>query len=136
MCLAGRKVHRKWAESARQMVSNRAPSERNKISRTCRKRAELGKQRCVCTSLYVVRLTRAQDQKYGFGGKKRYAKSNTTETADDMRGFHPKKMKMGAKGAKGAKGGAGKPVVRKAGSTRPSKAGKAPRPGKARRQKK
>lgn len=42
-----------------------------------------------------------KDKKYGFGGKKRFAKSGDAESSADMRGFSTKKMKAGAKaGAK------------------------------------
>jgi rRNA-processing protein EBP2 len=34
-----------------------------------------------------------KDQKYGFGGKKRHAKSNTAESTADGRGFSAKRMK-------------------------------------------
>lgn len=39
-----------------------------------------------------------KDQKYGFGGKKRFAKSGDAISSGDMRGFSAKKMKGGAKG--------------------------------------
>lgn len=45
-----------------------------------------------------------KDDKFGYGGKKRFAKSNDAKSASDMRGFSQKKMK-----------------------------GKAPRPGKSKR---
>lgn len=34
-----------------------------------------------------------KDQKFGFGGKKRFAKSNDATSTADMRGFSAKKMK-------------------------------------------
>lgn len=40
-----------------------------------------------------------KDQKYGFGGKKRHAKSNTAESSADGRGFSVKKMKGKSGGA-------------------------------------
>ncbi|KAG0310530.1 rRNA-processing protein and EBNA1-binding protein ebp2 [Dissophora globulifera] len=63
-----------------------------------------------------------KDQKFGFGGKKRNAKSNTAESSADMSGFNVKRNKStsfksgGHKAARTAAGGAKK------------------RPGKARRQ--
>ncbi|KAG0301716.1 rRNA-processing protein and EBNA1-binding protein ebp2, partial [Dissophora globulifera] len=63
-----------------------------------------------------------KDQKFGFGGKKRNAKSNTAESSADMSGFNVKRNKStsfksgGHKAARTATGGAKK------------------RPGKARRQ--
>ncbi|KAI8578108.1 hypothetical protein K450DRAFT_249076 [Umbelopsis ramanniana AG] len=39
-----------------------------------------------------------KDSKYGFGGKKRYAKSNTAESSADVGGFNPKKNKAPFKG--------------------------------------
>ena len=36
-----------------------------------------------------------KDNKYGFGGKKRHAKSNDAISSADTRGFNPKKMKAG-----------------------------------------
>ncbi|KAB2576380.1 rRNA processing protein [Lasiodiplodia theobromae] len=41
-----------------------------------------------------------KDAKYGFGGKKRFAKSNDAQSSADGRGFSAKKMKAGANGAK------------------------------------
>jgi rRNA-processing protein EBP2 len=38
-----------------------------------------------------------KDQKYGFGGKKRHAKSNDAKSSADGRDFSVKKMKGGAK---------------------------------------
>ena len=34
-----------------------------------------------------------KDQKFGFGGKKRFSKSNDATSTSDMRGFSAKKMK-------------------------------------------
>ena len=46
----------------------------------------------------------AKDSKFGFGGKKRYSKSNDAMSAGDTRGFSVKRMKGGASGkGKGAK---------------------------------
>lgn len=42
-----------------------------------------------------------KDEKYGFGGKKRHAKSNDAKSSSDMSGFSAKRMKKG--GAGGAK---------------------------------
>ncbi|KAG2176537.1 hypothetical protein INT44_007200 [Umbelopsis vinacea] len=39
-----------------------------------------------------------KDSKYGFGGKKRHAKSNTAESSADVGGFNPKKNKAPFKG--------------------------------------
>ncbi|KAF2196257.1 Ebp2-domain-containing protein [Delitschia confertaspora ATCC 74209] len=58
-----------------------------------------------------------KDSKYGFGGKKRHAKSNDSKSTADMSGFSARKMKEGKMGKGGAKTGAAK------------------RPGKARRAK-
>ncbi|KAF2734137.1 Ebp2-domain-containing protein [Polyplosphaeria fusca] len=41
-----------------------------------------------------------KDNKYGFGGKKRFAKSNDAESTNDARGFSHKKMKAGGGAAK------------------------------------
>jgi rRNA-processing protein EBP2 len=38
-----------------------------------------------------------RDEKYGFGGKKRHAKSNDAKSSGDMSGFSAKKMKGGKK---------------------------------------
>jgi len=40
-----------------------------------------------------------RDEKYGYGGKKRFAKSNDAKSSADTRGFSAKKMKGGKKGA-------------------------------------
>ncbi|KAK4103881.1 Ebp2-domain-containing protein [Parathielavia hyrcaniae] len=58
-----------------------------------------------------------KDSKYGFGGKKRFSKSGDAMSSGDLGGFSAKRMKSG-----GAPGGG------------PKKGGKAPRPGKLRRQ--
>jgi rRNA-processing protein EBP2 len=50
---------------------------------------------------------RKKDEKYGFGGKKRFGKSGDAESSADMKGFSVKKMKSG---------------VKKAGNQRPGKA--------------
>jgi rRNA-processing protein EBP2 len=57
-----------------------------------------------------------KNEKFGFGGKKRHAKSNTAESSADGRGFSARKMK----GGKPSGGGGG---------------GAKSRPGKARRAK-
>ncbi|KAJ3346096.1 cytosolic factor, phosphatidylinositol/phosphatidylcholine transfer protein [Entophlyctis luteolus] len=50
----------------------------------------------------------AKDHKFGFGGKKRHAKSNTAESTADMRDFNAKKMKQKtAKAPLGVKKGGG-----------------------------
>lgn len=41
-----------------------------------------------------------KDEKFGFGGKKRFAKSNDAKSAGDMQGFSARRMKGGNKGAK------------------------------------
>ena len=41
-----------------------------------------------------------RDQKFGFGGKKRFAKSGDATSTADMRGFSAKKMKAGGAGVK------------------------------------
>lgn len=56
-----------------------------------------------------------KNEKYGFGGKKRHAKSGDAASSGDLSGFDPKRMKSG-----GARGGAGGKVAKA-------------RPGKARR---
>jgi len=61
-----------------------------------------------------------RDEKFGFGGKKRHAKSGDATSSGDLSGFSVNKMKGRTKGRPGRPGKAGK-------------AGKAPRPGKARR---
>lgn len=40
----------------------------------------------------------SRDEKYGFGGKKRFAKSNDATSAADVSKFSVKKMKGGKKG--------------------------------------
>jgi len=40
-----------------------------------------------------------KDEKYGFGGKKRHAKSNDAQSSADGRGFSAKRMKGKASGA-------------------------------------
>lgn len=45
-----------------------------------------------------------KNEKFGFGGKKRHAKSNTAESTNDGRGFSSKKMK-GKTGAAKARPG-------------------------------
>jgi rRNA-processing protein EBP2 len=52
-----------------------------------------------------------RNEKYGFGGKKRHAKSGDATSSGDLSGFDAKKMKAGARG----------------------RVGKAPRPGKSKR---
>ena len=69
----------------------------------------------------------ARDAKYGFGGKKKYSKSNTAESTNDFR-VGPTR---GARGSKPSKGG--KPTSGKAGFRPKQKSGAARRPGKARR---
>jgi rRNA-processing protein EBP2 len=44
-----------------------------------------------------------KDNKYGFGGAKRYKKENTKESTNDLAGFNPKKMKSQKSGKNAAK---------------------------------
>ncbi|KAF9315844.1 hypothetical protein BG003_002584 [Podila horticola] len=66
-----------------------------------------------------------KDQKFGFGGKKRHAKSNTADSSADVSGFSVKRNKSTSfkSGHKAAKGGA-----------KGAKGGAKQRPGKSRRQ--
>jgi rRNA-processing protein EBP2 len=48
-----------------------------------------------------------KDQKFGFGGKKRFAKSGDAASTADMRGFSASRMKGGRPGASGGRGGGG-----------------------------
>lgn len=41
-----------------------------------------------------------KDEKFGFGGKKRFSKSNDAKSAGDTDGYSARKMKGGAKAAK------------------------------------
>lgn len=50
---------------------------------------------------------RKKDEKYGYGGKKRFGKSGDAESSADMRGFSVKKMKGGAFASGGGGGGRG-----------------------------
>lgn len=68
----------------------------------------------------------ARDAKYGFGGKKKYSKSNTAESTNDF-SVGP------TRGARGSKPLRGKPTSGKAGFRPKQKSGAAKRPGKARR---
>lgn len=81
----------------------------------------------------VNRKRQTKDSKYGFGGKKRFAKSNTRDSTDDLSSFNPKKMKSG--GGRG-RSSAGSKVNSYGG--KPTRGGggivKKNRPGKARRQ--
>jgi rRNA-processing protein EBP2 len=49
-----------------------------------------------------------KDEKFGFGGKKRFAKSGDAMSSGDLRGFSSKKMKGGAKQRPGKARRAGK----------------------------
>ena len=44
-----------------------------------------------------------KDEKFGFGGKKRFAKSGDAASTADMRGFSTRRMKGGTKGGGGPK---------------------------------
>ncbi|KAL1302950.1 hypothetical protein AAFC00_003269 [Neodothiora populina] len=68
-----------------------------------------------------------RDEKYGFGGKKRFAKSNDATSAADVSKFSVRKMKSGGSGGRGG-GGAGGRGGRGGGR------GGSSRPGKSRRQ--
>ena len=43
------------------------------------------------------RKRQKKDEKFGFGGKKKFAKSNDARSTGDMSGFSARKMKGGAK---------------------------------------
>ncbi|KAK0392176.1 hypothetical protein NLU13_1674 [Sarocladium strictum] len=51
----------------------------------------------------------SKDKKYGFGGKKRHAKSGDAFSSGDLSGFDPKRMKAGGGGGRVAKGRVTKP---------------------------
>lgn len=65
----------------------------------------------------------AKDKKYGFGGKKRFAKSNTKDSTNDMKSFNPSRNKTPFKSGGGAKAGKRNPQAKQA------------RPGKSKRAK-
>jgi rRNA-processing protein EBP2 len=44
-----------------------------------------------------------RDEKYGFGGKKRFSKSNDAKSSSDMSGYSSKKMKGGKKASRPGK---------------------------------
>lgn len=46
------------------------------------------------------RKRQKKDEKFGFGGKKKFAKSNDAKSSSDMRGFSTKRMKAGGKPGK------------------------------------
>ncbi|KAK4137920.1 Ebp2-domain-containing protein [Trichocladium antarcticum] len=75
-----------------------------------------------------------KDSKFGFGGKKRFAKSNDAKSAGDLSGFSAKRMKSGGSGDRdgprggGGGGGGGGPGGAKKKFVKPT------RPGKGRRQ--
>ena len=48
-----------------------------------------------------------KDQKFGFGGKKRFTKSGDAASTADMRGFSASRMKGGRSGASRGRGGGG-----------------------------
>ncbi|OJD29745.1 rrna processing protein [Diplodia corticola] len=54
-----------------------------------------------------------KDAKYGFGGKKRFAKSNDAQSSADGRGFSAKKMKAGANSAARKRPGKSRRAARK-----------------------
>jgi rRNA-processing protein EBP2 len=45
-----------------------------------------------------------KNEKYGFGGKKRHAKSGDAMSSGDLSGFDPKKMKAGSRVSKSRPG--------------------------------
>jgi rRNA-processing protein EBP2 len=55
-----------------------------------------------------VNKRQKKDEKFGFGGKKRHAKSNTAESSSDGRGFSARKMKGKPSSGGGAKARPGK----------------------------
>jgi rRNA-processing protein EBP2 len=63
-----------------------------------------------------------KDQKFGFGGKKRFAKSGDAVSTADMRGFSASRMKGGWSGAtsrgRGGGGGGGKRSTKRLGKSR------------------
>ncbi|CCG81826.1 rRNA processing protein Ebp2 [Taphrina deformans PYCC 5710] len=74
----------------------------------------------------------SKDQKYGFGGKKRFAKSNTAESTFDMAGFNNAKPGRGGRG--GGRGGSSSRGGGRGGSSSRGGRGRgAPRPGKSKR---
>ena len=93
--------------------------------------------------MYIVHVITCacflQDKKFGFGGKKRWSKSNTAESSADMSAFNPGKHSrktgqvMGGKG-KGNSGAQGRGRGRR-GKQDAGKKGKTVRLGKSRRQK-
>ena len=70
---------------------------------------------------------RKKDEKFGFGGKKRFAKSNDATSTADMRKFPGRRMKEGTRTSSGRPGRNGGPGAAKKGS--------ATRLGKSRRAK-
>ncbi|EKG15600.1 Eukaryotic rRNA processing [Macrophomina phaseolina MS6] len=54
-----------------------------------------------------------KDSKYGFGGKKRFAKSNDANSSADMKGFSVKKMKAGGPGGAKKRPGKSRRAARK-----------------------
>lgn len=54
------------------------------------------------------RKRQKKDERFGFGGKKRHAKSNDAQSSGDMKGYSVKKMKGGGGGGKGGKARPGK----------------------------
>lgn len=47
------------------------------------------------------RKRQKKDEKFGFGGKKRFSKSNDAQSAGEMKGYSVRKMKGGGKGKGG-----------------------------------
>lgn len=76
-----------------------------------------------------------KDEKYGFGGKKRFAKSGDAESSADIRGFSVQKMKGGSGGRGGGSGGRGGGRGGRGGGSggRGGRGGAKQRPGKNRR---
>lgn len=68
-----------------------------------------------------------KDEKFGFGGKKRHAKSGDAASSGDLRSFSVKKMKDG----RGGGGGAGSKKGGAAGPKRPGKSKRAAAKGRS-----
>lgn len=88
--------------------------------------------------MYYIIVPIMQDKKFGFGGKKKWKKSNTAESSADMSAFNPAKhsRKTGPPGkrTKARAGGGGRGKGRR-GKQGEEKKGKTIRLGKSRRQK-
>jgi rRNA-processing protein EBP2 len=58
------------------------------------------------------RKRQKKDAKFGFGGKKRFAKSGDASSSGDMRGFSTSRMKEGGRSRGGGSGGTGRGAKR------------------------